>query len=826
MTSARWQRVQDLFETLESIDDGERAAFLVRAESDPDVRKDALALLEAARGEREATLRLTAPSSTGPEGTEMLPERVGRYRILGALGSGGFSTVYSAVNGTGAGGREQRVAVKVFHAHRLGPDAQRRFEREQKLLASLNHPGIVRFLDAGVTSEGRPYLAMEEVTGATITEHCDGHRLGIGERVKLVADACSALQDAHRHLIVHLDLKPSNILVTAGGQVKILDFGTAKLIDDTGAPTVTQQLTPLYASPERLRGEAGSVSSDIYGIGLILYELLTGGWPFRDRASISAIADRATGAQPPAPLHHACSADSAAARGISDERLRRMVQGDLQAICSKALAHEPRERYGSMTELAEDLRRYRDGEPVLAHEPGALYRARKFVRRRLRSLAVVSVAAALLAGAAGYAWRERIQGARRLEEARGMAKYLLFDLYDRINELPGSTAVRAHMAEQAQTQLDRLSRLSGADPAIRFEAAAGYDRLAEIQGISGSSSLGNTEAAALNLRHARELLERLLAERPGDRKARVEIARNALLGAKLQNWNRRNTAGAKPLIEEARRHLQQAASGGAPDPDWYRVHSTLAIQQADLAEFERAYSEEDRIASAALAELSTWPAPLQSGADYLLRRVALLKRRGNAAYHQEKFQESLRQYQEAESSLHQFDRQYPNRPEVLYSLMDMQYQAAYALGELKNPRGMLEATQRSLAVGARLVEHDGGNESLRRSYWNKRQALAESLAELRRFDEAVREEEAVLEARLAARRSQPDSNLAAEDVLVSEFTLVRILLAAGHSARACALARNTLDRSRELQAAGGMTAKNWDEQEQGLNKALKGCPAR
>ncbi len=606
MTSANWKRVQDLFELLEPLPAVERQACLEREEPDEELRAETLRLLESARLEEQAQQRLTAervPASS--------PERVGAFRILSTLGAGGFSTVYSAARLVN--GMEQRVALKLFHAHRLGDDARRRFEREQRMLASLDHSGIVRFLDAGVTAEGRPYLVMEEVAGTTITEHCARLNLGTAVRLKLIEDACRALQEAHRQLIVHLDLKPSNILVTGEGQVKLLDFGTAKLMDETGAPTVTQQLTPLYASPERLRGEPGSVSCDIYSLGLVLCELLSDQWPFPDRESLSSISARAQGTLTP------------------DAKLT----GDLRAICMKALAHEPAERYGSVAELMEDLRRYHAGEPVLAHAPGILYRGRKFVRRNLRALAGTAAVGMLLLGAAAYAWRQRIEGAQRLEEARGMAKYLLFDLYDRINELPGSTAVRAHMAGQAQLQLDKLSRLAGAGVEIRLEAAAGYDRLAEIQAVSGTSSLGNAQAATQNLGNARALLDAILASNPVHRAARVESAHNALLGAKLQNWNSRNTAAARPLVELARRELDKA--GGAFDLSWARARSSLAIQEADLFEFDRDYAGQRRVAAAALAELAAWPADRRSGSDYLLRRVALLKRSGNAAYYQQQF---------------------------------------------------------------------------------------------------------------------------------------------------------------------------------------------
>lgn len=816
MPDERWRRVQELFEQLEGIEPSERHSFLAANEPDDGVRREALALLEAARLEAAETSRLRLAAGLA----ESLPGPLANLTLLAPLGSGGFSTVYSAirhVNGT-----EQPVAVKLFHAHHAGPEARRRFEREQRVLASLNHPGIVRFLDAGSTPAGQPYLVMEKVDGCHITEHADRNRLGIEGRIGLIAGACRALEEAHRHLLVHLDLKPSNVLVAASGEVKLLDFGTAKLLDDTtGAATHTQQLTPLYASPERLRGEPGSVGSDIYSLGLVLYELLCGGWPYQDRASMAAILARAEGNQTLQPLARACTAEAAAARRTTLERLRRELEGDLQAICAKALAHDPRERYGSVGEFLDDLLRYLDGKPVLAHPPGVVYRTRKFLHRNAKSVVLGAAAAAVLLTAGGYAWRERMQGLQRIQEARAMASYLLFDLYDRINDLPGSTAVRAHMAAQAQSQLDRLSRLPGAGIDLRLEAAAGYNRLAEIQGISGSSSLGDSGAAAANLRRARSLIDSVLSADSGFRPALIEDARNLLLSAKLHNWNRRNTAAALPMIERARRQLERTRDPA--DPNWLRAHASLAVQQADLAEFDRDYAAEQRIADAALARLAAWPAELRAGADYTLRRAALLKRRGNSSYYLERHGEALSSYQQAHDLLAALDARHPNRPEVLYALMDMSYQIAYCHGEMQQPQAMLEAVRASLRIGEELLRHDRENRALARSYWNKRQALAESLAALARFEEALREQEAVLQARRAAHGAEPDSNLAAEDVLVSEGAYAEIVTRSGDPARGCVLARSALQHSQAMHASGAMTAKTWDAQQRQLGRILENC---
>jgi serine/threonine-protein kinase len=293
------------------------------------------------------------------------------------------------------------VALKRFHPQRSGPEQFERFAREQRMLAALSHPDIVGFIDAGLTEDGRPYLVMELAEGEPITAYCDRRHLGLTARLSLMQAVCAAVQAAHAHLIVHLDLKPSNILVDEG-RVKLLDFGTAKLIDPDATGTRTMSLTPLYASPEQLRGDPVSVASDVYSLGLILYELASGAWPFRRPASIVSVAERAAGHRDPLPLDHAISALAAALRGTSPARLRQGLRGDLDAICRKAIDHDPVRRYASVAELADDLARLQAGDPVRARGRSLGYRVRKRARRHAWAIAAAVVVVASLSAAAAY----------------------------------------------------------------------------------------------------------------------------------------------------------------------------------------------------------------------------------------------------------------------------------------------------------------------------------------------------------------------------------------------------------------------------------------
>ena len=327
------------------------------------------------------------------------PRAVGGVRLIERLGAGGSGEVYRGIRQVN--GATQAVAVKLFHAFRDDAEHRARIAREQQMIATLSHPDIVRLIDAGVTGDGRPYLVMDLVEGEPITAWCDARRLDVRARIRLFLQVCQAVRAAHRQLVVHLDLKPSNLLVAADGRVKLLDFGTAKLAEPGAAFTRTESLTLRYASPERLRGEPVSVACDVYSLGLILYELLSGGWPFRAAESLVAVAERAAGHLEAVPVTRVVTEAAAAERGTSAERLRASLGGDLEAIAGKALAHEPQARYASVSELADDLARYLDGEPVRAQAQGAAYRLGKFVRRHV--WAVTSMTLLVV----GLAWRPR-----------------------------------------------------------------------------------------------------------------------------------------------------------------------------------------------------------------------------------------------------------------------------------------------------------------------------------------------------------------------------------------------------------------------------------
>lgn len=410
----RWRQVQRLCEAVDGLAPAEQAAQLRALEPDEDVRRDARALLEARAGE-DVQQRAHQHLETAAVAAARLPDEIGGVRIQAFVGSGGSGDVYRGVRTTN--GTEQAVAVKWYYPHRASPGDLERFTSEQRMLATLTHPAIVRFLDAGVTPDRRPFLVMELAEGQPITEYSDGRALPLTDRLRLFLDVCDAVASVHRRLIVHLDLKPSNIIVTHEGYVKLLDFGTAKLADPSIGLTRTEPLTVQYASPERLRGEPVAVSCDVYSLGLVLCELVVGRPPFLPSASLVAIADRATGHVSALPLARLVSHDAAVRRGTTIDALRRALRG-LDAIVAKSTAWDPAARYPSVAELAADIRRYVGGEPVLARIPRAAA-----AREAIRKYAWLGLGLLVLAvAAASLSWRGVPQAPGVVDaEPRGLA---------------------------------------------------------------------------------------------------------------------------------------------------------------------------------------------------------------------------------------------------------------------------------------------------------------------------------------------------------------------------------------------------------------------
>jgi tetratricopeptide (TPR) repeat protein len=425
LTLERWQRIESVFYAAIEAPEAARADFVRESCADDEtLLAEVQNLLFAFESEKQYK-PAGGGEATGTPATGRIGETIGGFRLEAELGHGGMGTVYLAARVEGE--FEQQVALKVVSPHLRTQFFAERFRAERQILANLNHPNITRLLDGGVNGTGDPYLVMEYVDGQPISRYCDERLLSVPDRVRLFLEACSAVEYAHRNLVVHRDLKPGNLLVTKAGIPKLLDFGTAKLLLATPSDrtaTAFQALTPRYASPEQLRGEHVSTSMDVYALGVMLYELVVGAWPFGDPDSAIAGFERAVRDVEPAAPRSLITDESARLRSTTKVKLDRVLNGDLRGILGKAMNADPHRRYSSVEHFSDDLRRYLNGEAVLARPSTVLYRTGKFVRRHKLAVASTVLFISVLTGATLYSMRQAEAARKEAAKSALVAQFL------------------------------------------------------------------------------------------------------------------------------------------------------------------------------------------------------------------------------------------------------------------------------------------------------------------------------------------------------------------------------------------------------------------
>ena len=414
MDAHRWQRIREIFEAAVELPPRERDPYIKKVcEGDTALFEELMAMLEA-DGTGHRLLDQPVRETVDPFfQTDLTGRRFGRFRIIREIGSGGMGAVYLAERADGQ--YEQQVALKLIKPGLHSGDLVRRFEHERQILARLEHPNIARLLDGGISDEGTPYFVMEYVSGLPIDRYCNQNRLTIEERVRLFITVCQAVQFAHYNLVIHRDLKPGNIFITDDGTVKLLDFGIAKVFsEEQELPALTRTgnyaLTPEFAAPEQIRNQHITTATDVYALGLILFELLCGQRPFEfDSTSLLEMERIIETTDPPRPssmikkrmagkektlIGEAISASEQ--RQTSPERLFRKLRGDLDTICLMALNREPARRYGSAELFMQDLDRFLRGLPVRARRESLPYRLQKFARRHRWGVLTTAVVSLIL----------------------------------------------------------------------------------------------------------------------------------------------------------------------------------------------------------------------------------------------------------------------------------------------------------------------------------------------------------------------------------------------------------------------------------------------
>lgn len=513
MNPAAYREVKRIVgEALELTLGAKRDAYLDAAfAKDPALREEVLTLIAACEESDSGFLERK-------DRDKLIGQRAGPYRFEEKIGEGGMGIVYRAVREDGA--FRMVTAIKVIREGLDSAAISKRFRNERQILARLSHPNIARLLDGGVTESGRPFFVMEHVEGQRMSDVAA--KLGLHQKLDIFRVLCNAVHYAHQNLVIHGDIKANNVLVTADGTPKLLDFGVARLSepDANAGLTVTYlppAFTPDYASPEQVRGEVLSTASDVYSLGILLCELLTGKRPRTfttpNPQAILTILHTAPPKKPselaedPAPL-----------------------RGDLDNIVMKALEVEPQQRYASAEQMAEDIRRYEAGLPVMARPDSLRYRAGKFVRRNLT--AVIAATAGVIALAAGLATTfyqariariEKQRAERMFNGARELANSFIFEIEREIAKLPGSTTARGKLVSRATKYLDGLAQDSEGNPVLRRELASAYVKLGEVLGRPDAANLGDTAGSLESFRKAVQIREDLAREGSGGGKAELQL---------------------------------------------------------------------------------------------------------------------------------------------------------------------------------------------------------------------------------------------------------------------------------------------------------------
>ena len=627
-TSSREQLIEEIANSALALAPDQRFAYLETACEDRDLRRDVedtITLRTSSRlqyhGEtsaEEPTAMLADADTVAlseNEQRQLLDDTaIGPYRVLRRIGQGGMGTVYLAERDDAE--FKQQVAIKLV---KRGMDTEfvlRRFRNERQILAALNHPNIARLLDGGTTADGRPYFVMEYIEGQPITEFCDARRLPVAQRLRLFQQVCAAVHYAHQNLVIHRDIKPSNILVTADGIPRLLDFGIAKLLNpDLAAHTIEatavaiRLMTPEYASPEQVKGAAISTASDVYSLGVVLYELLTGHRPYRITSRAPHEVARVVCEEEPRKPSTAVArvqtypvADGTTSltvtpesvsrnRDGSPERLRRRLAGDLDNIVLMAMRKEPSRRYASVHQLANDIRRHLEGRPVVARKDTLGYRTAKFVgRHKAGMLAAVLILISLVAGAVATL-HQRAKAERRFNEVRQLANSFLFEFHDAIKDLPGSTPARELVVRRAEQYLDRLAGEAGGDADLQSDLAVAYQKVGDVQGNPYEANLGDSAGALESYKKARAISEELVRRDPSGRNGRRLLALSCLRMGDI-GWGTGDTSAAiesyqkgmalaEGLLETDQLDLQTSRQ-------FWRGYRNLAYARAQAGDFDGA----------------------------------------------------------------------------------------------------------------------------------------------------------------------------------------------------------------------------------------------
>lgn len=703
------------------LDDAAQAALLA---SEPEAVRARVTALKAAMFESEARLPTEMPGASAGADSGSPPNQVGAFRIIRRIGMGGMGGVWLAERNDGL--YEQTVAVKFIRAGLVNL-AGAAFRSERQILARLEHPNIARLIDGGVTADGTPYLVMEYVDGRAIDEAME--ELALKDRVALFVKAAEAVQFAHSRLVVHADLKPSNIFVDRQDRVRLLDFGIARLVegesDTSGMP---QPMTAAYASPQRLSSRAPTTADDLFALGCILAEIV----------------------------------------GRDDP--------DLSAISDKARAHEEVDRYGSVAALIADLDRWRDQLPVSARAPTLRYRADKFITRHRVGVFATCTALALLGALTGIATRNayiaraaNAQAQARFVDARGAARLVSDELLTQLASRPGTFAVRNRTVQAAQFYLDRLAASPEAPADIRLEAAQGLQRVAEAQAKPGMPNLGLTEAGHANLGKALKLTESISGE-----PARLLTIRILLDRSRVACFARNDVRGALADLARAAKLLGPVRIGTD------QLRAQYFIELAAAQQWNSDYAASIRSARSALALI-----PAGSARDQVIARASALDLLAEATYYSLNEKQSIPPYREALALLIGYETAHPGDQIMNRRVARAQWALGSTIAEFGNAHEAVDVLADSSRRSIAILAADPDDQDARRMLRIVENARGQALSQIGQLDKGI----AIVRANIAERKAyldqRPHDPMRMRDYMVAIKGLGDMQLGHGRRADGC-----------------------------------------
>ncbi|MFN7933732.1 MAG: serine/threonine-protein kinase [Bryobacteraceae bacterium] len=771
MTPTRWQQVKHVLNTVLEHEDPHKTGLLADlCGNDAELRAEVERLLEDAGQEADFL-------ETPVELPEVEP-KVGPYRILSKIGEGGMGIVYRAL-------REDEqfrmmVALKILRPGLAHDSLVRRFRRERQILARLSHPNVARLLDVGVTRDGRPYFAMELVEGLTLDQFAAS--ASVEEKLHLFDQLCSAVSAAHHNLIVHGDLKPSNVLIAPNSVPKLLDFGISRLMDGESVESTTialRAMTPAYASPEQLRGEPISTWSDVYSLGLILYELLTGKRPYQVTSKIpEAILREIRDNPPPKP---------------SEVSGNRHLAGDLDNIVLKAIHFEPDRRYASVDQLAADLQRYKQGHPVLARPDTYAYRALKFAgRNRLAVAAFAGILLALTAGIiatarqARIAREERARAERRFQDVRRMANIMMFQMDEALSTMPGGIEVRKTMVWHSLAYLDGLARESNNDLELQRELAAAYEKMGDVLGRPLTANLGDTAGALASYRKALAIRETVAQQQP----------RNAAAKQDLASIYQRMSA----ILKVTGDHKQALAL----DHKTIAIRSSLLQADPKNRQLQRELASSYTSLGGTLSQLGQWNEVLETRQEALKlwervaaredvsidegRGLALAHTRlGSILLYLKRPTEAMSHYAKALDIDRSLAKAHPQNTQLQSAMAQSLVSYGLALHRTGNTPEALKHYHQALPAFEALTSADASDMRSMSMLATCRYRIAEALLQMRAASKALEEAQASLEIRLDLARRNSVSVGARGEVAESKEQMGDIYMALGRKEQAASM---------------------------------------